>query len=648
MNLLKREIDENNTDMFGALKSLVKNLTSKEVSILQIIHDNIGLIALSDNDRSWIEQLSCASLINENDDYFRRANSQLNFNFIYLQSYIIRTYFLFCRINYRHIIQTYLCHVKRSQSMIDGEVLNLGGNYGNMLSPEQLETDWNDLKEMYLDKLYHGHNLLRQIAILLKNDQTDFSNRNLYQFVESQGHDSTLYEQIKHYEIKDFQLCYIDHIRQLYANSISGFQHLFTDVSQLLRVPIEHEIDDELNRMLAAAFISIDYAGNINELMSTIQNITDLLNDLRSSERHLFGQLTCSLKETCTILGIENSILVFIPDEVKCENYVAVSIHLIRTRTMLQERVVNIEEKQTVQWDENFNDKSNEQEARKENHFRDLLQEPVASETKTFGDDEDIWGDILDRQIPTEPPVNGIFPLQNPNPTPEDIVDDESIDYSSLFELYIKFVPVESSVLFEQIHQQYEQPLAEAMPLNKAQKIIVTLPDGKPRTSLWRIENLFEKLRELFNKEKFAFDALVVIDKNEILLDFTDKNSRLPKQISSEYFIIEKTSLFIIQFHYQENIFEYSTTDKCNISTLINRFISDNNIGTSSNNHYLCFFDQNGTSIENRTIANLVQKLGSIENRRISITVTEENNQTSRLCEVTFRPKQSNYLSFDL
>ncbi|CAF3860659.1 unnamed protein product, partial [Adineta steineri] len=177
---------------------------------------------------------------------------------------------------------------------------------------------------------------------------------NLYDFIRTFDHEQNFQRQIEQYEIKDFQLMYFDHICQLYANSISNFQHLFTDVSQLLRTPIEIQLDNELSEMLQGATISVD---DIDGIKVLIQTITDLLNDLRTNEHFLQRQWTDSLKETCSILAIENSILNLIPDGIKCENYVALCIHLIRMRTILQEQMVNIEEKETKQWDENINNK---------------------------------------------------------------------------------------------------------------------------------------------------------------------------------------------------------------------------------------------------------------------------------------------------
>ncbi|CAF2134255.1 unnamed protein product [Rotaria magnacalcarata] len=448
------------------------------------------------------------------------------------------------------------------------------------------------------------------------------------EFIQSLGDDNQLFEQIKQYEIKDFQLCYTDQIRQLYASSISDFQHLFADISQLLRAAIDYQLDEELSQNLTATIISIDDNKDIEKIKSIIQTITDLLNDLRSVEHFLLRQSNHSLTNTCEILDIKSSILDLIPHEIKCENYVAVSIHLIRMRTILQER------------------------PEQENRFLNFLNEPSTSDTtpknNTESDDDydDIWKGIPS-SIPNELIKDNLldkqdFPQQCRNSTIQPTTSEEYLEYSSLFELNLKFVPLTLSTLFDQIHKQFEQAQAQTVALNKAQKFIVKYTNEKSSGSLWMTENLFEKLRNLFGKEKFDMNTYAVIDKNEMCIDFTNISTRLSHEISLEYVIIEKTLLFSIQFNYQKKLFEYFATSKCNISTIIYRFIRDNDIKLSSNNGYLCFFDEHGKTIENGTIADLINQSDHPENRTISITVNEEDNQTSMLCEITIRSKQNN------
>ena len=54
-------------------------------------------------------------------------------------------------------------------------------------------------------------------------------------------------------------------------------------------------------------------------------------------------------------MSIDNMVLDGMSDQIKCENYVTLCIHFIRMRTILRERIVTIEEKQSKLWNEYFN-----------------------------------------------------------------------------------------------------------------------------------------------------------------------------------------------------------------------------------------------------------------------------------------------------
>ena len=636
LNLLKNEANSNDDEnVIGPLKDLINDLTSKEISILQIVRDNTGIITLNDNDCLSIEQLSRATVNNQNE--------QINYDFIYIQSFIIRTYLLLCPINYQHIIQNYQCYIRRTQINNDTDILDLDKKYSIKLTQQQIEIDWNYLKQIYFDKLYHSYNLIKQIIILIKNSQEDLSEIMFYQFILSL--ENNIEQQIKDYQIKDFKLCFIDHIKILYFNSIKDFQYLFIDISQTLRIPIEINLDEQINQMFQGAIISIDYQDNIEKIQLTIKIITNLLNDLRSIENHLLREWSESLKYICSILHIENSILDFIPDEIKCENYVAISIHLIRMRTILQERIVNIEVKQTKQWNENIDNNYSEQKLT--NRFLDYLNDSLlankTSEDLIESDDKDLWPEIPN-YIPIDVIEDNLLDKNDSLEKHQFPTTEETFEYLSLFELNIKYVSLKTSNLFEQIHEQFQQLELEIININKAQKFMIYYPNGELKTRLWKSENLFEKLRNLFDMEKFDFNQYVIIDNNEILIDFTNNNTRLSKKISLEYFIIDKSLLISIQFHFRTKLYEYFATSKTNIYTIINHFINDNNIKLSSTDIYLCFFDQYGKAIENGILSQLINQIDENSNKIISITVTEENNNNNMLCQVTLQSKQGKIL----
>ena len=82
---MEKEFNNNPNHTHGALKDLINDITSKQVSILQVANDNTGVISLNEKDCQWIEQLSQASLINDEEQYFITSNSRLKFDFIYVE-----------------------------------------------------------------------------------------------------------------------------------------------------------------------------------------------------------------------------------------------------------------------------------------------------------------------------------------------------------------------------------------------------------------------------------------------------------------------------------------------------------------------------------------------------------------------------------
>jgi hypothetical protein len=629
---MEKELNDNLNPTCVALKDLINELKSKKVSILQVANDNTGVISLNEKDCLWIEQLSYASLINTEEQPFLTSNSRLTFDFVYVQSQIIRTYLLLCRINYRHIHHKYQCHTRRIQTT-DTENLDLDEKYLIPLTNEQLENEWNHLKDMLLDKLYHAYSFLRQIALTLQNYQDDKSSIYLSEFVRMTDHDNDLYQRLKQHEIKDFQLCHIDHVLKLYAQSISGFQHLFTDVHHLLRVPIDVQLNNELIQNFDKNIINIDYNNDIDKIHSTIQIITEFLNDLKTTEDTLYQQSTQSLGQICKLLAIENSILSSIPEGIKCENYVALNIHLIRTRSVLQERKVNLEEKETKLWDEKFN--SDESPDKQGNRFYQYLTSVDEEQDNKESND---WILPLSDAEGLNNENNLLLFEDHPSHQRQTTSEDPLIEYSSLMELNIKLVSCTSSIFIQQIQKYREEPQVESTPVTKAQKYIIVHPDEKPISYLWKSEKFFEQLQKLFVEKKYDYDSLVVVDKNEMFVDFTKNVYSPSSKTILKYRIIEKQLLFQIQFQYGTRVYEYLTTSKSSISVIIYRFIDDNHLQSLSPDICLCFFDEYGKCIDDGTI----DDLRKTDSRIILIKVTEEPPNTNTLCELTLQSEKGN------
>ncbi len=657
--MLEKEINSENNNGFGSIQSIVNELSSKEVSVLQIMDDDAGIITLNDQDYMYIEKLCRASLISK-EEYFPTLSVPLTFDFPYVQSYIIRKHFLRCRINYRHIAQKYQCYIRRipgTTTIItdDIETFNLDEKYTVSLSSQQLETDWNHLKEMPLDKLYHGYRLLKQIVLMLKHQENDRSSDYLYDFIKSIDDNDDLHQQLEQYEVKNFKLCHIDHVRKLYETSITGFEHLFTDVSHLLRVPIKTELNTELTEMLKMSLINVDYDNQIDKINEIIRTITDFLNELKEIEDMLLQRSTQSLTTTCEFLGFDNPIVKLIPENIKCENYVPLNIYFIKIRSSLQERIININEKEIkLLWNEDFD--INSQHKTQQNCFQNYLDAEnglTQIDEQDGGNDEDHWNlfptnndysnynniadsDLLftDEYSPTQ--QNQITTTDNQ--TFYKMNFDEKIEYSVLVQLVIKVVPLTASTFIQKIHEQRQKAeKIEPEPITKAQKFIVTYPDPKTVGHLWKGEKLYEQLRKVFKEKKYDCNTLVVVDKDQIFVDFINNNNQPMCPIPLEYHIIEKTLLIQIHFQFQTKIFKYMVTSSAKISTVINRFIHDNDLQLKSPDIYLNFSDEFGKCINGETIADISA------NKLINIIVTEENVDNGTLCEVTLHPNEGRH-----
>ncbi|CAF3326320.1 unnamed protein product [Rotaria sp. Silwood2] len=651
---IENEMDSENYNGHHALKTLVKEMASKEISVLQIGCDNHGVITLNDNDCYWIEKLSQASLKCD-EEYFPTASTQLDFDFLYVQSYIIRTYLLHCRINYRQIDQKYQCYIRRKA--IDGtttsdiDKIELDDIYSVLLNHDQLETEWSYLKEMPLDKLYEGRNLLRQITVTLQHYSDDLSQKSLYEFVRMIDNENNLLEQLKQCEIKNFQLCYITNIRDLYEKSMNDFQYLFTDVSHLLRVPLDTGLSFELNQMLKTGLIDIEYKDQVDKLQAGIQMITDLLNVLQKNEAILLHQSTQSLKETCEILMIENSILSLLPDAIKCENYVPVNIQLIQVRSILQERTITISEIETNIWNEHFDTDFNQQQ--NENRFHQYI-----NATYMTIENADITLDSPDEpyQYPPESPIseNGIepdlepesivpddddiFPEPKPNENIIDIPDDPHQEKKSP-SISIRSVPLTSSVIAQNIHEQQEQ-VEES--LSKPRKFAIHFPDGESTTHLWRAERLYEQLNRIFDEKGYDLNSFVVVDNNQIFIDFIN-NNRLPRRLTLQYHIIKKDLLIPIHFYYKNNSFKYLVTSNCEIANIVDHFVGENNLRPTSSDVYLCFFDEFGKIIESGKIEDILKVNNNLA--PFHVTVEEMTSSTNTLCEITIQWLKGKYMS---
>ncbi|CAF4290799.1 unnamed protein product, partial [Rotaria sordida] len=182
------------------------------------------------------------------NNYFITIDTSLKFNFLYVQSYLIRTYLLYCRINYQHIKGKYQCYTRKKISIITN---NIDMNFNILLIDE-----WNHhLEQKNLIELQNESNLLQQIMDILKNSSQNYLSMKLSEFIQNTNYDHRFIQQFEQYQIKDFPLSQIKDICQLYEQSINHFQHRFINVSHLIRIPLDKKLNDELDHILKSSFI---------------------------------------------------------------------------------------------------------------------------------------------------------------------------------------------------------------------------------------------------------------------------------------------------------------------------------------------------------------------------------------------------------
>ncbi|CAF3642885.1 unnamed protein product [Rotaria socialis] len=458
--MLKTEIHDHGDALgLGPLKDITSEFLQREISILQIVAENMGVITLNELDCQWIEQLSLASLENEND-YFLKQNSPLKFNFLYVQAYLIRAYLLYCRINYQYIKGKYQCYAKRKIPITTngGEIDN--DNINTDMDPERLLIDeWNHLDEKNLDQLHNELKFLQRIMDVLENSAENYSSMKLSAFIRNTNYDHRFTEQFEQYRVQDFPLSQIRNVYRLYEKSMNQFQHAFINISHLFRVPIDKKLSDDLNRMLDRSFILFDDPAMKDELQGKIRTITEFPDDLKNVEDLLAGQWSQYFVDTCQHLCIENGILALLPREMKCENYVSLCLKRIDLQSRLQERTIDIEEKPNDLWSARLDISDTSQS--NENSFQvfrnkndDFLQMDAnaipsvgLSFLSTFSHPTGPidWLDMLDNVIVATEPSKPLHSLSH------------SISYKSLFQLKISFVSLSPSVLFENSRAQAEK-----------------------------------------------------------------------------------------------------------------------------------------------------------------------------------------------
>lgn len=346
VELLRSEIDANGKDLgLGPLKDIVIDLSKREISILQIAESKLGVISINEADCRWIEQLARATLDKE-DSYFLTSGSPLNFQFIYFQTYLVRTYLLYCGINDTHFESKYQFYVQpHMPSVVE--------RHNDIADPEldvQNEQKWDHLKFNDLDRLQNEFQFIQMIKNLLNTDPQNYSMMMLSEFVQLDNEDYQFARQYEKYQISDFRLSQIENICGFYQQAIIRVQNAYNHVSTTIDVPISEALALDLDRIFTESFLFENSEPEKEKLEQNKRVITDFLEELKDVHEDLARQSSQPFATTCEYWGFESFILGLIPVQLKCENYVPLCVKLIEIRSQLEERNIAIREKNEVKW----------------------------------------------------------------------------------------------------------------------------------------------------------------------------------------------------------------------------------------------------------------------------------------------------------
>ncbi|CAF2184712.1 unnamed protein product [Rotaria magnacalcarata] len=195
----------------------------------------------------------------------------------------------------------------------------------------------------------------------------------------------------------------------------------------------------------------------------------------------------------------------------------------------------------------------------------------------------------------------------------------------------IKSVPLTSSPFAKKIPEQQEQ-IEESF--TKARRFTINFPDGRSQAFFWRGEKICEQFKKIFDDNTYDLNNLVVVDNKQIFIDFIN-NNRLPHRLVPQYDIIQRDLLISIHFYYKNNTFKYLIKPNCEIADIIDHFIGENNIRSTSPDAYLCFFDKLGKIIQAGKMNEILKVNDS--SLPFHVTVEEMTSSTSELCDLTIQ-----------
>ncbi|CAF4800538.1 unnamed protein product, partial [Rotaria sp. Silwood2] len=133
------------------------------------------------------------------------------------------------------------------------------------------------------------------------------------------------------------------------------------------------------------------------------------------------------------------------------------------------------------------------------------------------------------------------------------------------------------------------------------------------------------------------------IDPNQVLLDFmkVNVNDSLPI-IESEYRVMEKDLLIRIILEFEDNQLEYFATTEAKLTSILSRFILDQQLKFILPENYFSVFDSLGRYITEDCQINTIYR--SDEQSPIRIRILQCKQDTNICCELTLITSQGSSL----
>lgn len=213
------------------------------------------------------------------------------------------------------------------------------------------------------------------------------------------------------------------------------------------------------------------------------------------------------------------------------------------------------------------------------------------------------------------------------------------LQYKTLFELKIDRVPLTASNLSKSILEQQKQIRTSLLSPPRSMRFEITSFDGFQKKPICPRDEIYRKLKTILLQNNYYFNEMVIVDQNQILVDFLhgDKYSSL-SCLSSKYHIIPKTSLIAVNLQLESNQMEYFVTSTCRISSIINCFLIDYHPAIfASDEIFLSFFDELGLYIdEDRMIEQLYR---SDRSNTVQIRMIKSNDDRNHLLEINVTSK---------